>query len=130
MVKIAVVSEVITRIVATSAQIGVHVSVVEGVQMESSLESTTRLKSMEKRIVLSKKANAQRLLAKIPEGLTSDDIKYLYIDVVVERYQGNLTRSAKALGVSYKTMTNWVHGNYPTTCKSRGRGKPKADEYK
>jgi hypothetical protein len=121
---------VITRIVVTCVPIVDHVSVVEGDQMESSLENMSNLKSMEKRIVLSKKATAQRLLAKIPEGLTSDDIKYLYIDVVVERYQGNLTRAAKALGVSYKTMTNWVHGDYPTTCKSRGRGKPKADEYR
>lgn len=95
--------------------------------MESSSEN---LKAMEKRIVLSKKATAMRLLERIPVGLTSDDIKYLYVDVVVERYQGNLTRAAKALGISYRTMTTWVHGDYPTQCKSRGRGKPKADEYK
>ena len=96
--------------------------------MESSLESTTNLKSMEKKVVLSKKAIAAKLLSRIPPGLTSDDIKYLYVDMIVERYQGNLTRAAKALGVSYKTMTNWVHGNYPTQCVSRGRGKPRADE--
>lgn len=77
-----------------------------------------------KRVRLLPKARMRIVLDKLPKGLTMKDVKFAFVDKVVNSHEGNLTRAAKELDISYRTMCDWVHGDYPTTCESRGRGNP------
>ncbi len=82
-----------------------------------------------KRVDITKKAKMRILLEKLPEGLTMEDIKFAFVDKVVNFHQGNLTRAAQELQVSYRTICDWIHGDFPTTAESRGRGNPGKRDY-
>ncbi len=86
-------------------------------------------KTKPKKMVLSKKARMRFILETLPEGLTMEDVKFGFVDKVMNFHEGNLTRAADELQVSYRTLCDWVHGNYPTTCESRGRGNPGKRDY-
>ncbi len=80
---------------------------------------------LERKVELSRKAMMRKIMDTLPTGLSLNDIKFCWIDVVMDRNRGNISRSCRDLGVMYRTLSNWVHGDYPTTCISRGRGKPR-----
>ncbi len=82
-----------------------------------------------KRVDITKKAKMRILLEKLPEGLTMEDIKFAFVDKVVNFHEGNLTRAAQELQVSYRTICDWIHGDFPTTAESRGRGNPGKRDY-
>lgn len=47
--------------------------------------------------------------------------KYAYIDLFVTMHKGNLSAACRDLGVSYRTITNWMHEARLLKSKSRGR---------
>ena len=58
----------------------------------------------------------RELLSKMPEGISLDELKFAFVDKVVNCNAGNLTAAGEELGVCLKTMNNWVR-DCPTTCK-------------
>jgi hypothetical protein len=83
------------------------------------------LSIMENKVLLTKRAQMRKIMEMMPRGLTLDEIKFCWVDVTMDRNGGNMTQTCRDLRVLYRTLTNWVHGDYPTTCLSRGRGKPR-----
>lgn len=48
-----------------------------------------------------------------PEKLpTLDEIKKLYINAVLELNNGNRTKTSKHLGISLRTLRNWINDQY------------------
>jgi len=82
-----------------------------------------------KKIRLTPKAKMRFLLEKMPRGLTLKEIKFAFVDKVVNYHEGNLTRAAEELAISYRTICDWIHGDFPTTAESRGRGNPGKRDY-
>ena len=82
-----------------------------------------------RRMTITNKAKMRIMLDKLPEGLSLNDIKFAFIDKVVNFHEGNLTRAAEELQVSYRTICDWIHGDFPTTAESRGRGNPGKRDY-
>ena len=82
-----------------------------------------------RRMAITNKAKMRIMLDKLPEGLTLEDIKFAFVDKVVNFHEGNLTRAAEELQVSYRTICDWIHGDFPTTAESRGRGNPGKRDY-
>ncbi len=80
-------------------------------------------------MAITNKAKMRIMLDKLPEGLTLEDIKFAFVDKVVNFHEGNLTRAAEELKVSYRTICDWIHGDFPTTAESRGRGNPGKRDY-
>ena len=65
------------------------------------------------------KARRQKMIALLsgmPDGISLDELKFAFVDKVVNCNAGNLTAASEELGVCLKTMNNWVR-NEPTTCK-------------
>lgn len=83
------------------------------------------LSIVENKVLLTKRAQMRKIMEMMPRGLTLDEIKFCWVDVTMDRNGGNMTQTCRDLRVLYRTLTNWVHGDYPTTCLSRGRGKPR-----
>lgn len=63
-----------------------------------------------------RKIKMRHLLSKIPDGITLNELKFAFVDKVVNCNHGNLTAAGEELGVCLKTMNNWVR-DHPTTCK-------------
>ena len=63
-----------------------------------------------------RRAKMRQLLIRMPEGITLDELKFAFVDKVVNCNSGNLTAASEELGVCLKTMNNWVRDE-PTTCK-------------
>lgn len=82
-----------------------------------------------RRMAITNKAKMRIMLDKLPEGLSLNDIKFAFVDKVVNFHEGNLTRAAEELQVSYRTICDWIHGDFPTTAESRGRGNPGKRDY-
>jgi transcriptional regulator with PAS, ATPase and Fis domain len=81
------------------------------------------------RIKITPKAKMRIILDKLPQGLTMEEVKFAFVDKVVNFHEGNLTRAAEELNVSYRTICDWIHGKFPTTAESRGRGNPGKRDY-
>jgi hypothetical protein len=81
------------------------------------------------KIKITPKAKMRIILDRLPPGLTLNDVKFAFVDKVVNYHEGNLTRAGLELNVSYRTICDWIHGDFPTTAESRGRGNPGKRDY-
>ncbi len=115
-----------SQTIVTSVQTVVLANfVAETVREGMSLKDIDKLSIMENKVQLTKRAQMRKIMDMLPRGLTLDEVKFCWVDVTMDRNGGNITQSCRDLRVIYRTLSNWVHGDYPTTCISRGRGKPR-----
>jgi hypothetical protein len=68
----------------------------------------------------SKIAKINRLID-IKVGDAINRWKYGYADLVMVKHKGNIAAACRELGISYRTMINWIHESKKLRTKSRGR---------
>lgn len=81
------------------------------------------VKEMETRIETVRDEKMRQILDLLPSGITLHQVKYAFVDKVINACKGNLSAAAREMAVPYRTLVCWVHETDKITAEARGREK-------
>ncbi len=65
----------------------------------------------------------REILALLPSGITLNQMKFSFIDKVIDSNEGNVLAAAKELGIAHRSLTSWIYNYDLITAKRRRRSK-------
>lgn len=78
------------------------------------------MSQLETQISIAKEKKARQIIELLPADITFDQMKFFYIDKVINHNKGNLTAASMELRIPYRTLLDWI-SKEKVKAKSRGK---------